>query len=87
MRGARIAVTAHRRAADLAGLLERRGAEVMVGATLGGDVPASDEEIAADTAAVLDAEPSWLIATTGVGMRMWAPVSYTHLTLPTIYSV
>lgn len=72
MRGARIAVTAHRRAADLAGLLERRGAEVMVGATLGGDVPASDDEIAADTAAVLDAEPSWLIATTGVGMRMWS---------------
>lgn len=40
--------------------------------TIAGDVPVPEDEIRADTAAVLDARPDWLVASTGVGMRLWA---------------
>ncbi len=72
MEGARIAVTGSRRGEQLALALERRGALVLRGATLSGDVPAPDGAILADTATILDADPDWLVATTGVGMRVWA---------------
>lgn len=72
MRGARIAVTSNRRAAQLAATLERRGATVLSGPTLSGDVPAPDAEILADTATIVAAQPTWIVATTGVGMRVWA---------------
>lgn len=75
LRGARVGVTAARKGAELASLLERRGAEVMLGPTLGGDVAVPDEEVLADTRTVLDADPAWLVASTGVGMRMWAEVA------------
>lgn len=75
MQGARVAVTANRKGAELAALLERRGAEVLLGPTLSGDVAAPDDAILADTRAILDADPRWLVATTGVGMRMWVEVA------------
>lgn len=75
LRGARVGVTAARKGSELATLLERRGAEVVLGPTLGGDVAVPDEEVLADTRAVLDADPAWLVASTGVGMRMWAEVA------------
>lgn len=71
MHGARVAVTGNRKGAELAAVLERRGAEVLLGPTLSGDMPAPDADIEADTRAVLDADPRWLVATTGVGMRLW----------------
>lgn len=75
MQGARIAVTGNRKGPELAATLERRGAEVLLGPALDGDVPAPDEDVLADTRAVLDADPGWLVATTGVGMRVWADVA------------
>jgi uroporphyrinogen-III synthase len=71
LEGVRIGVTAHRKAAELVAALERRGADVLVGPTVGGDVPAPLDEIVADTDAILDARPDWLVASTGVGMRLW----------------
>lgn len=75
MQGARVAVTGNRKGAELAAALERRGAEVLLGPTLDGDVPAPAADVLADTRAVLDAEPRWLVATTGVGMRVWTEVA------------
>lgn len=75
MHGARVAVTGNRKGAELAATLERRGAEVLLGPTLDGDVPAPDADVLADTRAVLDADPRWLVATTGVGMRVWTDVA------------
>ena len=72
LEGARIGVTSNRRGVELAATLRRRGAEVIHGATLSGDRPAPDEEILADTRSVLAEQPRWLVATTGVGMRVWA---------------
>ena len=74
MQDARIAVTGNRKGAELAATLERRGAEVLLGPTLDGDVPAPAEDVLADTRAVLDVDPRWLVATTGVGMRVWTDV-------------
>lgn len=73
--GARVGVTGQRRGAELANILERRGASVVFGPTLSGDRPAPDDEIVADTLAILDVEPRWLVATTGVGMRVWQDVA------------
>lgn len=70
--GARIGVTSHRRGEELAASLVRRGASVLHGPTLAGDRPVPDDELLADTSMVLDARPDWLVATTGVGMRLWA---------------
>lgn len=75
MQGARVAVTGTRKGDELSAMLERRGAEVLRGPTLAGDVPAPVEDVLADTRAVLDAEPRWLVATTGVGMRMWTDIA------------
>lgn len=75
MRGARVAVTANRKGTELAATLQRRGADVLLGPALDGDVRAPEADVAADTRAVLDARPRWLVATTGVGMRLWADVA------------
>jgi uroporphyrinogen-III synthase len=72
LEGVRVAVTAHRKGAELVAALERRGASVLHAPTIAGDVPVPHEQILADTAAVLDASPDWLVASTGVGMRLWA---------------
>jgi uroporphyrinogen-III synthase len=76
--GIRVGVTAHRKGRELAAALERRGAEVVHGPTLAGDVPVGSDEILADTAAVLDARPDWLVASTGVGVRLWAEAAEEH---------
>lgn len=66
-----VGVTAGRRAEQLAGALERRGAVTVVGSTVGGDEPAPDEELAESTDAILRSEPDWLVANTGMGMELW----------------
>jgi uroporphyrinogen-III synthase len=71
MEGLRVGVTAFRKGEELVAALRRRGAEVLHGPTVGGDEPVPEAEIAADTDAVLAAEPDWLVASTGVGMRLW----------------
>lgn len=76
--GLRIGVTSHRKAPELITALERAGARVHHGATVGGDVPVPDREIVADTDAILDASPHWIVASTGVGMRLWAHAASAH---------
>jgi uroporphyrinogen-III synthase len=78
LEGLRIGVTSHRKGAELASALERRGAEVLVGPTIGGDVPVPVERILADTDTIVDARPSWLVASTGVGMRLWVTAAREH---------
>lgn len=72
MQGVRVGVTAARRAQQLAEALRRRGAEVVVGSTLGGDQAEPDEELVGPTDAIIAAQPDWLVANTGMGMRLWA---------------
>lgn len=72
LHGIRIGVTSKRKGRELVAALERRGADVLHGPTLGGDEPVPVEEVAADTELVLDEQPDWIVASTGVGMRFWA---------------
>jgi uroporphyrinogen-III synthase len=66
-----VAVTGARRGQDLVDAFTRRGARVRHAPMLSGDHPATDAEIAADTEVVLGLEPQWVVATTGIGMRLW----------------
>jgi uroporphyrinogen-III synthase len=69
--GIRVGVTSYRKGAELVTALERRGASVLHGPTIGGDAPVREHDIVADTDAIVDARPDWLVASTGVGMRLW----------------
>ncbi|HEX9887902.1 MAG TPA: uroporphyrinogen-III synthase [Nitriliruptorales bacterium] len=66
-----VGVTAGRRAEQLAGALERRGARTVVGPTVGGDEPVPDADLAVATDVIVAAAPDWLVANTGAGMRLW----------------
>ena len=66
-----VAVTGARRGQELVDAFARRGATVVHAPMLSGDHPAADEEIAVDTRLILDLQPQWIVATTGVGMRLW----------------
>ena len=69
--GYTVAVTAERRREELAALLERRGARVVVAPAVR-IVPLSDDaELLAATRAVLAAPVDLVIATTAVGFRGW----------------
>jgi uroporphyrinogen-III synthase len=70
--GIRIGVTSYRKGEQLVTALERRGASVLHGPTIGGDAPVPESEIIADTDAIVASQPDWLVASTGVGMRLWA---------------
>lgn len=78
MDGVRVGVTAARKGQQLVEALQRRGAEVLHGATVGGDVPVAAAEIVAATDRVVAARPTWLVASTGVGMRLWAETADEH---------
>lgn len=69
--GFTVAVTASRRADELATLLARRGAAVVAAPTIS-MVPLSDDErLRAATDELLAAPPDLLLATTGIGFRGW----------------
>lgn len=72
MEGLRVGVTSYRKGEELVAALRRRGASALHGPTIGGDAPVPEAEIVADTDAILASEPDWLVASTGVGMRLWA---------------
>lgn len=76
--GLRIGVTSQRKSTELVAALERRGAAVLLGPTLGGDVPVPVARILADTDVIIDAAPAWLVASTGVGMRLWTRAATDH---------
>lgn len=69
--GFTVAVTAARRADELAALLERRGAAVLRAPSLR-IVPLSDDaELLATTKQLLDDAPDVVVATTAIGFRGW----------------
>lgn len=67
----RVWVTAARKGAELASLLQRRGARVTWAPTVSGDRATPDPLLRDETDAVLAAAPSWVVASTGVGVRGW----------------
>jgi uroporphyrinogen-III synthase len=69
--GFTVAVTADRRRDELATLLERHGARVVVAPALG-VVPATDgPELRGATVSVVDKPPDLVVATGGAGLRGW----------------
>ena len=72
-----VGVTADRRWAEQAELLERRGAEVVHGPTISTAYLGSDDTLRRATEAVIAARPDYLVATTGIGMRAWFEVAET----------
>jgi uroporphyrinogen-III synthase len=66
-----IGVTAERRAAEQAGLLQKRGAQVLLGPSLRVFSYDEDELLKATTAEIIDRPPDYLVASTGFGMRTW----------------
>lgn len=71
-------MTGARKAEQLARALGRQGAEVLVGPLVSTDRPVDDESILVATDAITAAAPSWIAASTGVGMRLWADVAERH---------
>lgn len=73
--GLAIGVTGARKGAELATTLERRGARVLHGPTLAGDVAASDDVLAEAVDRIVDDRPALFAASTGMGMRLLADVA------------
>ncbi len=71
LRGFTVAVTADRRRDELGGLLERRGARVVLAPALRIVPLADDTELRTVTGALVDSPPDIVIACTGVGLRGW----------------
>jgi uroporphyrinogen-III synthase len=69
--GFRVAVTSARRADELAALLQRRGATVTSAAAITMVPLPDDDELKANTVALIDVPPDIVIATTGIGFRGW----------------
>jgi len=69
--GFTVAVTADRRRDELAALLERRGARVVLAPALRIIPLADDSDLRAATLACVDQPPDIVVATTGIGLRGW----------------
>nr|WP_084699197.1 uroporphyrinogen-III synthase [Actinoplanes globisporus] len=69
--GYTVGVTADRRRDELAGLLESRGARVVLAPALRIVPIADDAELRAVTRACLDAPPDVVLVSTGIGLRGW----------------
>src|SRR5438067_585910 len=69
--GFTIAVTADRRRDELAALLERRGARVVLAPALRIVPLADDGELRAATTALVEHPPDIVVACTGIGLRGW----------------
>jgi uroporphyrinogen-III synthase len=72
--GFTIAVTADRRREEQADLLQRRGASVTFAPAIR-IAPSADGETIAATRRLIAEPPNYLLATTGIGMRMWFSVA------------
>ena len=73
--GFTVAVTADRRREELASLLERHGARVVVAPALRIVPLADDSRLRAATKALLEKPPDVVVANTGIGMRGWLEVA------------
>lgn len=69
--GYRIAVTSARRAEELSALLRRNGAEVCSAPAINMIALPDDDELHANTEALIAEPPHILVAHTGIGMRGW----------------
>ena len=69
--GFRVGVTSARKAAELAALLERRGAEVLLAPALSEQPYVDPVALRAATEALLDDGVDLFVATTGTGVRAW----------------
>jgi uroporphyrinogen-III synthase len=69
--GYRIAVTSARRAEELSALLRRNGAEVCSAPAINMIALPDDDELHANTEALIAVPPDILVAHTGIGMRGW----------------
>jgi uroporphyrinogen-III synthase len=69
--GCVMVITADRRKRELAAALERRGAEVKFAPALSTVSHLDDEQLIADTRALIAAPPDIVVATTGIGFRGW----------------
>jgi uroporphyrinogen-III synthase len=69
--GFRVAVTSARRSDELGALLQRRGATVTSAAAIAMVPLPDDDELRANTEALIDLPPDIVIATTGIGFRGW----------------
>ncbi|HEX3542661.1 MAG TPA: uroporphyrinogen-III synthase, partial [Acidimicrobiales bacterium] len=78
LEGFTIGVTADRRAEEQAELLRRRGADVMVGATVRTENWADEGAILHATRRVIAEPPDVLVASTGIGMRGWLAFAETQ---------
>lgn len=78
LRGATIGVTGARKGAELATTLRRRGAVVVHGPTLAGDVAAAADDLRGMVDDLVDRPPALFAASTGMGMRLLADVAVDH---------
>ncbi|MEV6845592.1 uroporphyrinogen-III synthase [Actinoplanes sp. NPDC051411] len=69
--GYTVGVTSDRRRDELAGLLESRGARVVVAPALRAVPTADNAELRAATRACLDTPPDIVLVSTGIGLRGW----------------
>lgn len=69
--GCVMVITADRRKRELAAALERRGAQVRFAPALSTVPHLDDEQLIADTRALIAAPPDVVVATTGIGFRGW----------------
>jgi uroporphyrinogen-III synthase len=69
--GFTVGVTADRRRDELAALLERRGARVVLAPALRIVPLADDLELRATTLSIVDSPPDVVVACTGIGLRGW----------------
>lgn len=69
--GFRIAVTSHRRSAELIEALERRGATVLHAPALAIAPLPGDEDLLAHTRRVLELRPDYVVVCTAYGFRRW----------------
>lgn len=76
--GCTIVVAADRRAGDLAGALERRGAQVYRAPALSIVPHADDDELARRTRELIAHPPDIVVVTTGVGFRGWIDAAHEH---------
>ena len=71
LQGFTVGITADRRAKEQAELLKRRGATVRHGPTISTHYLASDASLRQATLDVIRRRPTYLVATTGIGVRAW----------------
>jgi uroporphyrinogen-III synthase len=71
LEGARVLVTAQRRADDLAAALIRRGAQVDIASTLGVEPDIDEAGLLERTRSLLFAPPDVVVVTTAIGLRGW----------------